>query len=325
MDGSSKHPGRTNASGLLSVSPARRRNMERGVDDLAQWIRDILSTGIIHIPDQLESVERIAERMVDAQLGSIAKRLRMGIGLVSGDSQWQEKWLGLTAQLNQFISLFRKIDQLPAPLVYDVWQFAGVFFKKKDVLAGKPVRDNWIVLGVDIRPEEQLLARKVWLFGQETRLWAMLLDYGMNTRALDPVPATGQLWDAVLTFYPSATGHRALVVHSATYRAWSGPPMGFDGWEAFQQYRFQRLMKNPLEETFPCMIRHAEPDLFSSEEWRMFDSSGRMMLFESKWGSPDQWISLSSNGPLAAFGEVEGQRFRVWSVYTQGRLIACNQ
>lgn len=325
MEVPGKHPGRTTASGLLSVSAARRRNMERGAEDLNQWIADIHAIGVIHLPEQTDSIERMAERMVDAQMGSIAKRLRMGMALFAHEKDWQEHWLGLIAQLSQFIALFRQIDTLPAPLVYDVWQYAGVFFKKKDILAGRPVRDQWLVLGAELQQEEQLLARKVWLFGLETRLWAMLLDFGMNARSLDPVPPIGQVWDTVLAYYPSATGHRALVVHSAAYKIWDGAPMGFDDWEAFQQYRFQRLLKNPLEETFPCMIRQAIPEVSSDGKWCLFDTSGRMVTFESKWGSRDHWISLSSNGPLAVFGEMEGQRFRAWSVYTQGRLIACNQ
>jgi len=324
MDQVSSHPGRNAAPGLLSVSAARRKHMEEGAFDLANWIRDVLATGVIHLPEHRPTVERMAARLVDAQLGSLAKRLRIGLECLDSEPDWQRSWLALLAQLQLFTKLFARIESLPAPLSYDIWQYAGVFIKKKDVQAGKAVQDQWVVLGTEWSPEERLISRKVWLFGLNTRFWAMLLDFGLNSRSLDPVPRPGQVWDAVLSFYPSATGHRALVLHNGPTSKWGGPPMGFSSWDEAIEYRYQRLMKNPLEEQFPCMIRCVMPSSDPEGKQYISDLNGVRMTLESKLVSQDVWTALSSNGPLTAFGELSGQRFSAWSVYTQGRLIACN-
>lgn len=298
--------------------------MDQGVSDLEKWISDILALGLIHIPEQRDAIMRISERLVDTQLGSIAKRIRMALDLVEREPDWTQHWINLLGQLLQFISLFRQVETLPHLLAIDVWQYAGVFVKKKDVIARTPVRDQWLILGQETRPEEKLIVRKTWLFGIKNRQWATLIDFAMNSKALDPVPDTGKLWDAYLCYYPSQTGYRALVAHGEKITDWSGSAMGFDGWKAFYTYRYQRLLKNPLDEQFPCLIREVSFEIGKDDVQMLVDGNREVMAVNGGAISLDTWLAFSANGPMAVFGEIDGQQMNAWSIFTQGRWIAAN-
>ena len=59
------------------IDPKRRELMSRGVEELKTWLLDMLREGLAALasapPDYWES---LAARMVDAKLGSIARRIR---------------------------------------------------------------------------------------------------------------------------------------------------------------------------------------------------------------------------------------------------------
>lgn len=308
---------------LIKVSAARRRNMERGNADLRRWIGDLLEVGLWHLPEREESVRKIAERLVDAQMGSIAKRLRMALDAIDGDADWAEEWLSLLGVLTHFTNLFEKLDELPPLLKADVWQFAGVYMKKKDVLALPPVQDHWIVLGEHIQSEERLLARRTWLFGLRSRRWGMLLDYGMNKKDLPKVPPVGCKWKSSLCFYPSATGFRALMANSESFDFWKGGELGFQDWNAFFKYEHSLTMKNPLMEIFPCLIRDVEP-VQGETSIELIDQEGTSIPISEINILNAEWKALVAGGPLTIFGEVHQQRFKPWSVYTQNRVIPVN-
>lgn len=323
MDGNEKIGGPGRIAGLPVVSMSRRRNMERGAGDLALWIRDMVALGLWRVPDHVEQVERMAERMVDAQLGSVGRTLRKAVEWIQTEADWLERWTLLMGELRVFLDLFARVDELPPLLAVDVWQYAGVFVKKKDVMAQTVVRDEWLVLGVNTEAEDRLLTRRCWLFGMQTRRLALLLDFGVNKAALGTVPPVGSYWQAALCFYPSAVAWRALVAHAGPWRQEQVGRLGFAGWEAFRQFRHRQVMQNPLLAQIPCLMRSIRPIFTKEESPVAMDSEGYFVGLETV-ATRDMWTSFSAMGPVGVFGEMRGQRFSAWSVITQNRLIACN-
>ena len=83
------------------------------------------------------------------------------------------------------------------------------------MLAGPPVRDQWVVVFFRDLDNELVSTRRVWLRGNTSGRWAQVLFFAAGGAGLDSslVPAT--VLDADLHFYPGRAGLRAAV--GATY------------------------------------------------------------------------------------------------------------
>ena len=105
----------------------------------------------------------------------------------------------------------RRLDDLPPALAVTVRSRVGYPVAKESVLARPPVRDRWAVLGYVDLPDYQVTTRRVWLRGEATGRWVLLLSFAAGGADLDASVMPGVTLDADVHLYPGAGQHRGLV------------------------------------------------------------------------------------------------------------------
>ncbi len=316
----------------------RLANMKNGIDDLETWLEDIIRTGLAasvmdrdaefsNTPTyrddgQTDLWRNFSMRMVDAQLPGIARKIREMALLHGSGSEWPAEILDALSELHLMAQGFRRLDQLPPDLYLDVLRVVGVT-TKKDSLADLPaVKDDWMVLGQFERINiDHANVRRLWMFGKNTKRYALLLDYDYNNAGFGSNYPTGRIFRGELIFYPSAYPLRAIVKQVEL------TPMNLtyiDGYENIENFResyASALGKNPWLQDFPVALSNVIPQK-TEEGWFLVDQEGKAIpLFETELNG---WkiTALSGGRYIDVFGEWTGEQIRVLGLAASGRYIA---
>jgi len=189
----------------------RIERMQAGLAELDRWLDDRIRTGLADpaLADYA-TWDRLAARLVDAQAGSLANRIRRLAGVVGASADWHEDVLAEIGVLHLLSQAGRRLGSLPGPLADAVATTVGWQVRRAHVLAGVPDTDDWVVAGRSDTREDRIEVRRVWLRGVTTQRWAMVLSFAAYGQSLDTSLAVGTSLHADLHRYPGPA-LRALV------------------------------------------------------------------------------------------------------------------
>ncbi len=284
--------------------------MAAGLNELEAWLHDLVRQGIaVAESEKPEFWEQIAARMVDAKLGSIARRLRLLAYPVAGKIR-HEHILEEISELFLLIEGFRRLDLLPEGLAQDLLAAAGLA-QRKDDLEGQPgVTDRWLVIGVEEGSEEQLRFRRVWLAGQQYRRFALLLDFAWGDAGFAEQWPLGAVYDGSVIFYPSAYPLRAVAQPMTSV---SAPFSAFSGFstlhEAAHAYA-QALALNPWLPQMPALLDGVTP-VYQAPDFLLVDRHGSSCILNVAEDTGFRLLAESGGHPLRLFGEWNAGAFRV--------------
>jgi hypothetical protein len=223
-------PARTGAT--RDPQAAARRAGQRadrvaaGLEELARWLRDQVSTGL-SASTGYRHIEPVAARMVDAQAPGVASQLRHLAGIPASGDGWPGRLLAEYAQLHLLARAHRQLAALPADLADVVRSHVGYPVTRKEVLARPAVADQWLVTGTRDLLDGTIPARRTWLRGRGTGRFALLLVFdprglfgGSYAASLRP----GQILDAELHYYPGAPALRAVIAEGQDEPGRAGEP-----------------------------------------------------------------------------------------------------
>src|SRR5689334_16189066 len=193
---------------------ARAAKVAAGIEELRLFLEDLMRRGLSD-PDVKSYAfwDRIAARMVDAQMQPVARRLRALGGVpFQKKADWVSLLMDEIGRLYTLIEAHQRIESLPEVLAHDVRAALGFNLKQDEVIErGTSVTDQWQILGVQIEQVEQLMERRTWLYGEVTQRYALVLDVAHRSRPFDSHYPLGQLFVGDLVYYPSAYPQRAVV------------------------------------------------------------------------------------------------------------------
>lgn len=193
---------------------ARDERVERmmaGLTELDRWLDDRVRTGLAD-PSlaQFSTWDELAARLVDAQAGSLANRIRRLAGLVGASPTWHEDVLAELGLLHLLSQAGRRLGDLPDALADAVATTVGWQVRRADVLGGVPDTDRWVVAGRSDQREDRIEVRRHWLRGQLSGRWALVLSFAAYQQSLDDTLEVGTMLHADLHRYPGPA-LRALV------------------------------------------------------------------------------------------------------------------
>lgn len=294
----------------------REQRVADGLAELDRWLRDQVAHGLARAGRAPSTVwDDVARRLVDAQAGALATRVRELASIPGRGTGWPERLLEEYALLRLLTKAFERRDALPGPLHATVRSQVGFTVGREEVLAGEKVRDHWYVAGCHDTDQDGLVARRVWLRGQETGPPALILSFAAPGRELDTSLVVGDTVDAELAFYPGAQPLRALVAarHSAPAHR---PPRGVTVEALLREYA-EALGRDPWIDRWPAVLAGVRPArgadgpylvdghgdalaLRTTDMWRLLAvSGGRPLTVSGEW-SPEGLL------PLSAWQEEEG-------------------
>ena len=293
----------------------RHARMQAGAEDLETWLLDLLRAGLADLEKKSASFwESQAARLVDNQLPGLAAVLRELAEYPTAGPHWSQNLLSRLGELYVLVRAFLNRENLAPTARQDVWQQVGITLKKDDLLADPAalvIADTWLVLGQYTWPEERVMGRRSWLYGQNSGRTALVLEFAFGSQPFaTPFIPQGK-YAGELVFYPGLLPLRAVPV-SLTFKG-SAPdatPPGqtisqlVDGYAA-------ALARQPWLRQWPAALGPAllrpQPD----GRWLLHHPAEPLALplrivdEEVAW----QWLAFNGGQPLTLFGEWDGQAF----------------
>lgn len=190
----------------------RVARMAAGLGELDRWLEDRVRTGLGDPAlAQYATWDGLAARLVDAQVGGLANRVRRLAGMVGAHPDWHQHVLAELGALHLLATAGRQLGSLPPGLADSVAATIGWQVRQADVLAGVPHTDHWAVMGRSDTREDRIEVRRIWLRGINSGAWAMALSFAAYGQSLDATLPVGSVVHADLFRYPGALGLRVLL------------------------------------------------------------------------------------------------------------------
>ena len=181
----------------------RVERMHAGLTELDRWLDDRMRTGLADPALAKYAMwDDLAARLVDAQAGSLANRIRRLAGLVGASPEWHSDVLAELGLLHLLSQAGRRLGALPGPLADAVATTVGWQVRQADVLAGVPDTDTWVVAARSDRREDRIEVRRHWLRGAASGRWALVLSFAAYRQSLDTSLVVGTAIEADLHRYP---------------------------------------------------------------------------------------------------------------------------
>jgi hypothetical protein len=288
----------------------RRSRVSAGLDALDLWMEDLVRGGLAAAGTQPPSFwEEQAKRMVDAQAPGVATRLRRLSELPNTSPDWTGRLLDALGRLALLSEAFRRLDVLDDPLAESVRVEVGISLSQEEVLErGERVDDRWIVLGQRTEMEGRLTVRHTWLLGEDTRRYALVLQFAASGSPFAEGFVSGTAWKAELAFYPGAFPLRAIV----RSRAGGGTRVkrlpAHETIEAFLDHASQATALQPWLERLPTALSGVVPLLDGRLEggrWLVRDRAGEALPL----AGGEHWtlLALSGGQPVDLAAEWDGE------------------
>ncbi len=260
----------------------RIARMAAGLAELDRWLDDRVRTGLADPSlSSYKTWDGLAARLIDAQVGGLANRVRRLAGLVGAHPDWHSQVLAELGVLHLLATSGRHLGTLPVDLADSVAATIGWQVRQADVLAGVPLTDHWVVMGRSDVREDRIEVRRIWLRGTQTRQWAMVLSFAAFQQSLDTSFVVGTQVHADLFRYPGAVALRVLVGprHGDAEPDPEPPPalVGSSIAEACAQVG-RALAAEPWLERYPVCVLAAPTR--AAGRWVLTDSTGSMPLID---------------------------------------------
>lgn len=311
----------------LALAEKRKQNREKrllqmaaGLAELESWLLDLFRQGLATLEGQADSYfNDLAARMVDAKLGTLARRIRQ-LPLLMNAANWHEKILAELGEIYLLLRAFQRLEQQPEPLQDDLLSLAGVNFKKEDILGLEAMADQWLVAGQTEEAEDaNLLARRTWLIGEATGKVALLLDFSFGGAGFETNFKLGTVLRAAVVFYPSAHPQRAILQQFEYSEAAFSLRNGFAALAAFADAYAGALSKNPWLSRFPAFLEEVVP-VFHQKQFLLVDAQRKQLPLNAPDDLGWKLVAMSCGKPIHIFGTWDGEVFTPLSVVVEGQF-----
>ena len=255
----------------------RAARVRAGLDELDRWLADQVRRGLA-APDSTSRAawEGAASRLVDAQAGALANRVRRATELLDVGPSGLGAVLGELSTLHTLAVAGRRPAALDPDLAMSVRTVVGWTVAREEVLAGTPVTDHWHVVARSDTEEQRITVRRTWLLGRRTGRWGLVLDFAAFGQTLSAEPAVGTVLHADLHHFPGRVPIRALVgvEHEPVQDDVEGPsPSTVAGTLADAGWA---IAPEPWLERWPGVVRATPTPRSGGRGWALVDSTGAL-------------------------------------------------
>ncbi|MCU1394663.1 MAG: hypothetical protein JWM34_3091 [Ilumatobacteraceae bacterium] len=296
----------------------RAERMRAGLQELDRWLADRIRVGLAASElGDIETWDRLAARLVDAQCGALANRVRRVATKVGQHPRWHEDVLEEMALLHALALGAQHTSSLLPDLADGVHVATGLTVAKDDVLASVPSTARWIVAGESRTREDRITVQRTWLAsaGQGPVTWAMVLAFGAFGNEVSTEHQVGTALEADLHWYPGGINLRAIIgrVTGDPLPDRTGPAttpiadaLHAAGWA---------LAAEPWVERYPMCIE-AVPAPIGNGRWVLVDATGSVPI-AAGFTKTAELVSVSGGLPVRMVGEWSADGLLPLTLYEQ--------
>jgi hypothetical protein len=296
--------------------------MKGGFAEMEIWLQDVIRQGIASVEKQPYSFwNDVAARLVDTKSKG-ASNFIQEIPLLIHQHNWHEAVLVQLSDVYTLSQAFKHIENLPTPLQHDVLSVAGYTIPSKDLLVKNGIKDHWQILGKvqGTGVDEHILFRRIWLKGQKTGKYALLLDFTHTTQSFETHWSVGTATQAEIVYFPSNYPTRAKVKQQVPSDSFIPEFDGMADFQSFLKAFSLALAANPWLMDFPCMLQEVTP-LIRDGKLLLMDKNQTMVPTADRDLLGWQLVALSGGKPISVFGEWTGNELVPLSAMVNGRFI----
>ena len=261
--------------------------------------------------------EQQAARLVDAQIGGLASRVRALAALPGSGADWPEILLAELGRLALAVRAYERIEHLAPALQQALRQYLGFSVREDEVLAGGDIlRDRWHVIGQSGEESERVRVQRSWLIGEASARRALLLQFAVGTQPFEASCVPGTAFEAELAFWPGAGAQRALIKGTA---APLPSPRAFPSAQNLGRLLDETasmLAVNPWVERLPAVLAGVVP-VGHGDGWVVADAAGQALPLAGS--APWLWLALSGGAPLDVAVEWDGHALVPLGLFLGGR------
>ncbi|HEY8894149.1 MAG TPA: SWIM zinc finger family protein [Niastella sp.] len=293
---------------------AREQKVGDGIEEVLQWIKDIIRNGIISMPEKGSGwFENMARRMIDAQAPGLAGMIR-NLGEINFYRDgWQSEFIDQLLRLYLVATGFKNNDNLPALLQQDIRTWIGFTQNQEELKEQTGTTDTWLVLGKQVTEDDNLTVERNWLYGIKSDQYALVLQFLVRGQGAQLALTPGLFVEAELVFYPSVAPLRAIIkkqINTEQVQQYKG----FTNWQQVVEAETAFSSTLPFRSERPFIIEQVKP-VFYDHQWWLQDSNNAMMSIRA--GFKHIWKLLSLSGGEALNMAVVGKEkvfepFGVW-------------
>lgn len=264
----------------------RIQRIDAGLDDLELWLCDQVRSGLTGLRAAgYRPIDDLSRRLIDAQAGALAARVRELTHCLNASEDWPERTLAEFSLLHLLIQGWRNRESLPAPLAATVRRRIGLTMTAAEVAdVGEHASGRWLVLGSRDLAADKLVERRVWLQREADGRIAMLLAFAPAGQAFGIALPAGAVLAAELAFAPDAVPLRAVLVEHTVLNQDAavdqdavsvlGGPQGGTLDEAAAGFA-AALAADPWVTAVPVVLDSAVPLVGAKPEaWQIIDAKG---------------------------------------------------
>jgi SWIM zinc finger len=288
----------------------RAERMRAGLQELDRWLADRIRVGLAASElSEIDTWDRLAARLVDAQCGALANRVKRVATRVGSHPHWHEDVLEEMALMHALAVGAQRTSALAPALADGVHIATGLTVAKDDVLAGVPSTATWIVAGESRTREDRITVQRTWLAsaGQAPVTWAMVLAFGAFGNEVTTEHQVGTAIDADLHWYPGGIALRAIIgrVNGEPMPAAAGPAPTTIA-DATKAYGWA-LAGEPWLERYPMCIAGV-PAPLGNGRWVIADHTGALAV-AAGFTRMAEVVSVSGGYPIRIVGEWSAEGF----------------
>ena len=230
--------------------------------------------------------------MVDAKATGLANMVKELGQTHFYTESWQHEFIDQLARIYMVANGYQHKDALPDALIEDIRSRIG-FTQSQDELKEKDgITDIWIVLAKQVTEEDNITTERNWLYGSQTRQYALVLQFSVRGQGVPISLTPGMLLQAELAFYPSAQPLRAIIKKHATSQVSPRFP-GFTDWPQINVAIAKRNASLPFSVDQAFVIENITP-VFYNNEWWLADTLHNMV--QIKQGYKNIFPLLAASG-----------------------------
>lgn len=277
---------------------ARQQKVADGITELTLWMKDIVRNGLLSVPEKGAAYwENMARRMVDAQAPGLAGMVRsLGETNFFADG-WQATFLDQLIRMHLVIQGYSRSETLPESVQQELRTMIGFTQNQEALKMETGIKDTWLVLSKQVTEEENLVTERYWLYGQQSRQSALVLQFYVKNQTRPEVfLSPGVAMMAELVFFPSATPLRAIIKYPVTNT--SAPALtGMEGWDQVTAHETNLYEQMPVRGERPYIVHQLTP-VQHNMQWWLKDKDEKLMPIKAGFTNIWKLLAISGGQPM---------------------------